>query len=287
MRFGPYFRILAAVFLAAITMAFVDAARAQAEDALPDYVIQQFGAPPEIPTGPLSEELIGQVQSAMVDTVVQGRWHPSKEDLLIKIGASGDPRVAWVISDVLRFTRSYELNIWFSRAAAETLGIETPGENFWGIITDHLIAWDIPELPGYLEMKRDIFTAILPGMEDIFVEGDIDWRLVSWGGVLIDDRAYDTTDLPCNCIPATDNPEVVTAENAWLDDGDVVFGIVVNGEARAYPRQIMEVREMVNDTLGGRDLGYLIARCVVRHRRFTQTSFRPGLIGRYCARPAF
>jgi len=29
----------------------------------------------------------------------------------------------------------------------------------------------------------------------------------------------------------------------------------VNGEYRAYPRQIMEVREMVNDTLGGRDLG--------------------------------
>jgi hypothetical protein len=29
----------------------------------------------------------------------------------------------------------------------------------------------------------------------------------------------------------------------------------VNGEHRAYPRRIMEVREMVNDTLGGRDLG--------------------------------
>ena len=29
----------------------------------------------------------------------------------------------------------------------------------------------------------------------------------------------------------------------------------MNGEYRAYPRQIMEVREMVNDTLGGRDLG--------------------------------
>jgi len=34
-----------------------------------------------------------------------------------------------------------------------------------------------------------------------------------------------------------------------------VFGVEVNGEYRAYPRQIMEVREMVNDTLGGRDLG--------------------------------
>ncbi len=32
-----------------------------------------------------------------------------------------------------------------------------------------------------------------------------------------------------------------------------MFGVVIGGEARAYPRQIMEVREMVNDTLGGRD----------------------------------
>ncbi|MEL7348264.1 MAG: DUF3179 domain-containing (seleno)protein, partial [Pseudomonadota bacterium] len=64
------------------------------------------------------------------------------------------------------------------------------------------------------------------------------------------------TDEPCNCIPAADNPPVSSAAEAtWLDDDDVVFGIVINGEARAYPRQIMEVREMVNDTLGGRDLG--------------------------------
>ena len=35
----------------------------------------------------------------------------------------------------------------------------------------------------------------------------------------------------------------------------MIFGISLNGEARAYPRRIMEVREMVNDTLGGRDLG--------------------------------
>ncbi|MEL7528924.1 MAG: DUF3179 domain-containing (seleno)protein, partial [Pseudomonadota bacterium] len=73
---------------------------------------------------------------------------------------------------------------------------------------------------------------------------------------LIDNRAYDTTDEICNCIPAADNPEVSSAEDAtWLKDDDIVFGVGVNGEYRAYPRRIMEVREMVNDTLGGRDLG--------------------------------
>ena len=79
---------------------------------------------------------------------------------------------------------------------------------------------------------------------------------MSWGGVPIDARPYDMTDESCNCIPAADNPPVSSAAEAtWLKDDDIVFGIEVNGEYRAYPRRIMEVREMVNDTLGGRDLG--------------------------------
>ena len=53
-----------------------------------------------------------------------------------------------------------------------------------------------------------------------------------------------------------DNPKVTSSEDArWLKDSDIVFGLEVNGEYRAYPRRIMEVREMVNDTLGGRQLG--------------------------------
>ena len=33
-----------------------------------------------------------------------------------------------------------------------------------------------------------------------------------------------------------------------------MFGVTVNGESRAYPKNIMEVHEMVNDELGGRRL---------------------------------
>ncbi len=118
------------------------------------------------------------------------------------------------------------------------------------------MAWDIPAPPEYLTVKRAIFTTFATGGDKIFVEGTIDWRHVSWGGVLIDDRKYDTTDKLCNCIPAADNPGASSAKDAtWLKDGDIVFGIEVNGEYRAYPRRIMEVREMVNDTLGGRHLG--------------------------------
>jgi hypothetical protein len=41
----------------------------------------------------------------------------------------------------------------------------------------------------------------------------------------------------------------------WYPDDRIVFALTVNGESRAYPKNIMEIHEVVNDTLGGRRLG--------------------------------
>ncbi|WP_270725121.1 DUF3179 domain-containing (seleno)protein [Shimia sp. Alg240-R146] len=227
----------------------------QAEQ-LPDYVVEEFGSPPEIPVGAVSEEVAAAIEAAFIQSIEQGQWGPEEQAALQVVAVSGDPRLAWLVSDLMRFITNAQLNAQLVVAAQELLQADLGQQDHWGGVTDHLIAWDIPAPPDYLRIKRAIFTGLIPGWEQIFVEGDIDWRLVSWGGVLIDDRAFDTTDEPCNCIPAADNPEVTLAEEAtWLDDDDIVFGVEVNGAYRAYPRQIMEVREMVNDTLGGRDLG--------------------------------
>jgi Protein of unknown function (DUF3179) len=228
----------------------------RAEGDVPDYVIAEFGAPPAVPDDPLAAPLRRAVHTAFVESLTRSAWGAEQKAALAEIAASNDPRIAWLVSDMMRFVTSPRLNEDLAEAAAALLGIAPPDQNHWEVVTNHLIAWDIPAPPDYLEVKRAIFTTVVPGWERIFVEGDIDWRLVSWGGVLIDDRAFGKTDEPCNCIPAAENPEVTTAAEAtWLKDGDIVFGIAVNGEYRAYPRRIMEVREMVNDTLGGRDLG--------------------------------
>ena len=162
-----------------------------------------------------------------------------------------------VISDMMRFAASPQALAELTLAATQLLGKTFEADNAWHEVTNHLLAWNIPAPPDYLDYKSAIFTLNIPGWDELFVEGDIDWRLVSWGGVLIDSRAYNKTDARCrNCIPAIDNPQVSSADDAsWLKDSDIVFGIEVNGETRAYPRRIMEVRELVNDTLGGRDLG--------------------------------
>jgi len=226
------------------------------ESTLPDYVVERFGNPPEIPTGELSFELQAALESVFVHSLEDSGWGRDQSIALNEIAESGDPRLVWLISDLMRFAGPDGLSELLADAAENLLQIKFSGNRYWGETTDYLIAWDIPAPPDYLRYKRTVFTKLVPGWDKIFVEGDIDWRHVSWGGVLIDDRAYDTTDELCNCIPAADNPPVTTPREAtWLSDDAIVFGVTVNGESRAYPRRIMEVREMVNDTLGGRDLG--------------------------------
>ena len=246
-------------FLAAVSILavfWIGTFTVKAKEPLPEYVVEQFGSPPSVPGGPLAEDLRSAIEVAFVESMTQSTWDRDQEIALREIAESSDPRVVWIISDMMRFVSNRQLHESLASVAGTLLQTDLDDQRHWGAVTDHLIAWNIPAPPDYLRVKRAIFTSFVPGWEKIFVEGDIDWRHVSWGGVLIDDREFDTTDEPCNCIPAADNPQVSTAEEAtWLKNDDIVFGIEVNGEYRAYPRRIMEVREMVNDTLGGRSLG--------------------------------
>jgi hypothetical protein len=63
----------------------------------------------------------------------------------------------------------------------------------------------------------------------------------------------DFTHLNDEGFPLNVDPEVVAAEDAPLGDGDIIMGIVIAGEPRAYPVNYMNgpTNEVVNDTLGG------------------------------------
>jgi len=248
-------RLIFGCFAAALTLATVNVTAIAQSKELTGFVIARFGTPPDVPQGELSSELVNAVEAVFDAETLKTGWGRDQEIALDTIAESKDPRLAWLISDLMRFAGQDGLGSRLNETVESLLNIKL-GSRSWGVTTDHLIAWDIPAPPDYLKFKREVFTSLIPGWDQIFKEGEIDWRHVSWGGVLIDDRAFDTTDEPCNCIPAADNPEVTKANDAdWLDDDAIVFGVEVNGEYRAYPRRIMEVREMVNDTLGGRDLG--------------------------------
>jgi len=57
---------------------------------------------------------------------------------------------------------------------------------------------------------------------------------------------------PKDGIPAILEPRFVPAgKTDFLDDDDIVIGVAVNGEARAYPIKILNWHEVVNDTVSG------------------------------------
>ena len=73
---------------------------------------------------------------------------------------------------------------------------------------------------------------------------------IAWGGVRVDG------------IPSLDDPAVVPAYRArYLEADEQVFGVSLNGEARAYPLRIMNWHEMTNDVLGGRP--FALAYCTL------------------------
>lgn len=51
-------------------------------------------------------------------------------------------------------------------------------------------------------------------------------------------------------IPSIDKPRFVTADQAGLSAGDIVMGVYLDGQARAYPQTILVWHEIVNDIIG-------------------------------------
>ncbi len=58
-----------------------------------------------------------------------------------------------------------------------------------------------------------------------------------------------------DCIPSIDDPKYVAAEDAaFLGDEELIMGVDINGEQRAYPARIMDYHEIVNDTIAGQPI---------------------------------
>ncbi len=52
-----------------------------------------------------------------------------------------------------------------------------------------------------------------------------------------------------------DNPVFIAADEAdFLDADDLVLGLTIDGESRAYPTSMMTYHHIVNDTFGGRPI---------------------------------
>lgn len=97
---------------------------------------------------------------------------------------------------------------------------------------------------GYATWKASLLARIHPTYSKIFYSGAptrIRLEEIVSGGVGFEG------------IPALDKPTVIPAGKAgYLRDDEKVFGVLIGGEARAYPLRMLDWHEMLNDEVGGR-----------------------------------
>ncbi len=101
--------------------------------------------------------------------------------------------------------------------------------------------------PSFTELKLEVLRRLDPNFLRFFQgdwadPGSMKVRLeeITWGGVAVDG------------IPSLDHPKLIAPADAdYLLDDDLVFGVEINGDARAYPLRIMGWHEMFNEVIGG------------------------------------
>ena len=132
---------------------------------------------------------------------------------------------------------------------AEALGVlaaltgERPGERYHDWVELVGRRRDLRPQAGVPDFKGELLARIDPRFKTLLYDGAparIRPEEIVFGGV------------PVEGIPALDRPAHIPAAAAsYLSDSERVFGVSVQGEARAYPLRILDWHEMVNDVLGG------------------------------------
>ena len=167
--------------------------------------------------------------------------NPAKREAAINhFKTERDKAAVPILIQALRFSR------WRRPQILEALRTIT-GEN----VGDSWHAWMLwqqarPEIKppaDFVRYKAALYAQIDPNFR-LFLYPDIAHEIrleeITWGGVRKDG------------IPALTNPKLIgAAEAKYLTPGELVFGVEINGDARAYPLRMMDWHEMFNDVIGG------------------------------------
>ena len=108
---------------------------------------------------------------------------------------------------------------------------------------EYLWKQDYQPHPSYAEFKARLYARIDPRFAEYFdnkPKSTIRLDEIRWGGVVRDG------------IPPLNHPKMTSASDAtYLDESNIVFGIEIHGDARAYPKRILAWHEMFKDIVGG------------------------------------
>ena len=184
-------------------------------------------------------------QAAQILSDLGGRDQEAGSRALAKVLAARDPRFISVLLEILRGTEvgmSLGIDYPTTVSALETLSGQNLGAN-WSAWVEWYGGTDLVPPPGFTGWKGQLLSFIDPRFADFLtVEAPSRIRVeeILWGGVTVDG------------IPALDQAEMIpAAEAGYLLAEEPVFGVAINGDARAYPLRILDWHEMANDVVGG------------------------------------
>ncbi len=173
------------------------------------------------------------------------------------VADSGDPLYIAPLIDIAYFARSAEL----SRSVFGALSSLTGENTGWKDHFELAGANDIALPPHYDEFKGQLLAAFVdPEFTRFFPPGVMDTAAINmvepvWGGVTVDG------------IPSLVNARQISPEEArdegerhaeFCREGDcgypvadeLVFGVSIDGDSRAYPLRLLNWHEMFNDVFG-------------------------------------
>jgi len=186
---------------------------------------------------PLDDKEVGELSRAIVFGQLGDR-----DQALEKLVARGNKDVIATIVQSLRFRRGDLATLDAFKALTGQPIKDWADGMLWQEAHP-----EVKPHPSFRKIKTDIFKNIDPAFER-FVGGErsdpdkmkIRLEEITWGGVRVDG------------IPSLDNPKLISVQEAdYLVDSDLVFGVEINGDIRAYPLRIMGWHEMFNETIGG------------------------------------
>ena len=175
-----------------------------------------------------------------------GRTGNRTYEALEEVRMNGDISLVAALVESMRFQSTANAR----EATADVLRALT-GEAYGGEDWKRWMEWlgrhsaEYPPPDGYLDWKINLLSEISPRFRRFLAparEGAIavDPTELVWGGVLPDG------------IPDIRDPIMLAPDEAdFLAPDERVFGVSINGDARAYPLRIANAHEMVNDVVGG------------------------------------
>jgi len=172
-------------------------------------------------------------------------------DTLDVIAARKDRSLVPVLVEMMRFMPSPSARDAVARTLAAVTGQAHSGDE-WDLWMEWLGAnlADYQPPSDYVAWKEDLYFVIDPRFARFLRPARefsrIDPTEIVWGGVLPDG------------IPDLRNPQFQNAdEQTFMNPDDRVFGVEINGDARAYPLRIVNAHEMVNDVVGGEPISLM------------------------------